>query len=104
MCCCFSYPPINYQDIVYYTEPKKKEQKMSLDEVDPELLATFDKLGIPISEQKRLSNVAVDAVFDSVSIATTFREELAKAGVIFCSISEAVKEYPELVKKHMGSV
>ena len=99
-----SYPPIDYQNIVYYTEPKQKEVKKSLDEVDPELLATFDKLGIPIQEQKRLSNVAVDAVFDSVSIATTFREELAKAGVIFCSFSEAVKEYPELVKKHMGSV
>mmetsp|Transcript_31846 Transcript_31846/g.75618 ORF Transcript_31846/g.75618 Transcript_31846/m.75618 type:complete len:485 (-) Transcript_31846:80-1534(-) len=98
------YPPINYQDIVYYTEPKQKEKKQSLDEVDPELLETFEKLGIPISEQKRLANVAVDAVFDSVSIATTFREELAKAGVIFCSISEAVKEYPDLVKKYMGSV
>eukprot|EP00193_Tetraselmis_chui_P021151 CAMPEP_0177771954 /NCGR_PEP_ID=MMETSP0491_2-20121128/11927_1 /TAXON_ID=63592 /ORGANISM="Tetraselmis chuii, Strain PLY429" /LENGTH=559 /DNA_ID=CAMNT_0019289657 /DNA_START=640 /DNA_END=2319 /DNA_ORIENTATION=+ len=98
------YPPINYQDIVYYTEPKQKKKLQSLDEVDPELLATFEKLGIPIAEQKKLSNVAVDAVFDSVSIATTFREELAKAGVIFCSISEAVKEYPELVKKHMGSV
>ena len=75
-----------------------------LDEVDPELLKTFDKLGIPLSEQKRLSNVAVDAVFDSVSIATTFREDLAKAGVIFCSISEAIKEYPDLIKKHLGSV
>lgn len=76
-----------------------KEKKKSLDEVDPELLATFEKLGIPLNEQKRLANVAVDAVFDSVSIATTFREELSKAGVIFCSISEAVKEYPELVRK-----
>lgn len=98
------YPPINYQDIVYYSEPKMKEKKQSLDEVDPELLATFDKLGIPLGEQKRLANVAVDAVFDSVSIATTFREELAKAGVIFCSISDAVKEYPDLVKKYLGSV
>lgn len=78
--------------------------KKSLDEVDPELLATFNKLGIPLQEQKRLANVAVDAVFDSVSIATTFRGELAKAGVIFCSISEAIKEYPDLIKKHMGSV
>ena len=99
-----SYPPIDFQKLSYYSEPKKKEQKQSLDEVDPELLRTFDKLGIPLNEQKRLSNVAVDAVFDSVSIATTFREELAKAGVIFCSISEAIKEYPELVKKHLGSV
>eukprot|EP01026_Neomeris_dumetosa_P051271 TRINITY_DN4508_c0_g1_i12.p1 TRINITY_DN4508_c0_g1~~TRINITY_DN4508_c0_g1_i12.p1 ORF type:complete len:528 (-),score=73.20 TRINITY_DN4508_c0_g1_i12:372-1955(-) len=98
------YPPIDYQDVSYYSAPKMKPQKESLDEVDPELLATFDKLGIPLNEQKRLANVAVDAVFDSVSIATTFREELAKHGVIFCSISEAVKEYPELVKKHIGSV
>eukprot|EP00197_Chlamydomonas_leiostraca_P003843 CAMPEP_0202865926 /NCGR_PEP_ID=MMETSP1391-20130828/6699_1 /ASSEMBLY_ACC=CAM_ASM_000867 /TAXON_ID=1034604 /ORGANISM="Chlamydomonas leiostraca, Strain SAG 11-49" /LENGTH=533 /DNA_ID=CAMNT_0049545817 /DNA_START=98 /DNA_END=1699 /DNA_ORIENTATION=+ len=98
------YPEINYQDIAYYSEPKMKEKKASLDEVDPELLRTFDKLGIPLGEQKRLANVAVDAVFDSVSIATTFREDLAKHGVIFCSISEAVKEYPDLVRKHMGSV
>lgn len=98
------YPPIDYQAVSYYSEPKQKEKKASLDEVDPELLRTFDKLGIPLNEQKRLSNVAVDAVFDSVSIATTFREELAKAGVIFCSISEAVKEYPDIVKKHLGSV
>jgi len=98
------HPPIDYQDISYYSEPKEMEKKESLDEVDPELLATFDKLGIPLNEQKRLTNVAVDAVFDSVSIATTFREELAKAGVIFMSISEAVKEYPEIVKKYMGSV
>jgi Fe-S cluster assembly protein SufB len=81
-----------------------KAKLESLDEVDPEILATFDKLGIPLNEQKRLSNVAVDAVFDSVSIATTFREDLAKAGVIFCSISEAIKEYPDLIKKYMGSV
>lgn len=99
-----SYPPIDYQALSYYSEPKKKEQKQSLDEVDPELLETFDKLGIPLNEQKRLANVAVDAVFDSVSIATTFREELSKAGVVFCSISEAVKEYPDLVQKHLGSV
>jgi Fe-S cluster assembly protein SufB len=99
-----TYPPIDYQNISYYSEPKQKEKKASLDEVDPELLRTFDKLGIPLNEQKRLSNVAVDAVFDSVSIATTFRAELAKSGVIFCSISEAVKEYPDLVKMHLGSV
>lgn len=98
------YPRINYQDVSYYSEPKIKEKKQSLDEVDPELLRTFDKLGIPLNEQKRLANVAVDAVFDSVSIATTFREELGKAGVIFCSISEAVKEYPDLIRKHLGSV
>ena len=98
------YPPIDFQKLSYYSEPKKKQKKQSLDEVDPELLRTFDKLGIPLNEQKRLSNVAVDAVFDSVSIATTFREELAKAGVIFCSISEAVKEYPDIVKKNLGSV
>jgi hypothetical protein len=98
------YPTIDYQDLSYYSEPKVKEKKLSLDEVDPELLRTFDKLGIPLNEQKRLANVAVDAVFDSVSIATTFREELSKAGVIFCSISEAVREYPDLVRKHLGSV
>ena len=98
------YPTIDYQGYSYYSAPKQKPVKASLDEVDPELLATFEKLGIPLNEQKRLANVAVDAVFDSVSIATTFKEELAKAGVIFCSISEAVKEYPELVKKYMGSV
>lgn len=99
-----TYPAINFQDYSYYSQPKMKEKKASLDEVDPELLKTFDKLGIPLNEQKRLANVAVDAVFDSVSIATTFREELKKAGVIFCSISEAVKEYPDLVKKYLGSV
>ncbi|CAI7783259.1 unnamed protein product [Closterium sp. NIES-53] len=99
-----TYPKIDFQDVIYYSEPKQKETKASLDEVDPELLATFDKLGISISEQKRLANVAVDVVFDSVSIATTFREELAKAGVIFCSISEAVREYPDLVRKYLGKV
>ena len=99
------YPAINYQNIVYYSAPKKKlEKKGSLDEVDPALLETFDKLGIPLSEQKRLSNVAVDAIFDSVSIGTTFKEKLAEDGVIFCSISEAVEEYPELVQKYLGSV
>ena len=92
------YPPIDYQDIVYYAAPKQQEaKKASLDEVDPKLLETFDKLGIPLSEQKRLSNVAVDAVFDSVSIATTYKEKLAEHGVVFCSFSEAVKEHPELI-------
>ena len=98
------YPSIDLQDITYYAEPRQKEKKASLDEVDPELLDTFEKLGIPITEQKRLANVAVDAVFDSVSIATTFREDLAKVGVIFCSLSEAIQEYPDLVKKYLGSV
>ena len=98
------YPTINYQDIIYYAAPKKDHKKSSLDEVDPKLLETFEKLGIPISEQKRLANVAVDAVFDSVSIATTYREKLAEKGVIFCSISEAVKEYPDLINKYLGTV
>ena len=97
-------PPIDYQDIHYYAAPKSAEAPKSLDEVDPELLATYEKLGIPLNEQKMLAGVAVDAVFDSVSVATTFREELAKAGVIFCPISEAIRDYPELVKKYMGSV
>jgi len=96
--------PIDFQDIVYYSRPKYKGKKKSLDEVDPELLSTFEKLGIPLTEQKRLTNVAVDAVFDSESIGTTFQKELAEAGVIFCSISEAIKEHPELVKKYLGSV
>ncbi|MFM7452933.1 MAG: Fe-S cluster assembly protein SufB, partial [Cyanobium sp.] len=98
------YPAIDYQDIVYYAAPKQQQKKTSLDEVDPKLLETFDKLGIPLSEQKRLSNVAVDAVFDSVSIATTFREQLAEHGVIFCSITEAVKEYPDLIERYLGTV
>ena len=98
------YEPINYQEIIYYAAPKSNEKKTSLEEVDPKLLETFDKLGIPLSEQKRLSNVAVDAVFDSVSIATTYKEKLAEHGVIFCSISEAVSEYPDLVKNYIGSV
>ena len=100
-----NYPAIDYQDIVYYSAPKKKQEKKgSLDEVDPAILETFEKLGIPLSEQKRLSNVAVDAIFDSVSIGTTFKEKLAEDGVIFCSISEAVEEHPELVQKYLGSV
>ncbi|NJL41604.1 MAG: Fe-S cluster assembly protein SufB [Leptolyngbyaceae cyanobacterium RM2_2_4] len=98
------YPPIDYQNIVYYSAPKKKDKLGSLDEVDPTLLETFEKLGIPLSEQKRLSNVAVDAIFDSVSVATTFKEKLAEEGVIFCSISEALQHYPDLVKKYLGSV
>ncbi len=98
------YPKIDYQDIIYYAAPKTKEKKRSLEEVDPELLDTFSRLGIPLSEQKRLGNVAVDAVFDSVSIATTFKEKLAEHGVIFCGFAEAVKEHPELVKKYLGTV
>lgn len=98
------YPTIDYQNIIYYSAPKQKAKLNSLSEVDPELLDTFEKLGIPLSEQKRLSNVAVDAIFDSVSVATTFKEKLAKDGVIFCSISEALREHPELVQKYLGSV
>jgi Fe-S cluster assembly protein SufB len=99
------YPPINYQDIIYYSAPKQKKEKLnSLDEVDPTLLETFAKLGIPLNEQKRLTNVAVDAIFDSVSVATTYKEKLAKDGVIFCSFSEALQEHPELIKKYLGSV
>ena len=96
------FPKIDYQDIIYYSSPKYKKKLNSLDEVDPELLKTFEKLGISLNEQKKLSNVAVDAVFDSVSIATTFREELAEVGVIFCSISEAIQKYPDLVEKYLG--
>ena len=97
-------PEINYQDIIYYAAPKKKKELDSLDEVDPELLETFDKLGISLNEQKRLANVAVDVVFDSVSIGTTFQEELSKSGVIFTSISEAIHDYPDLIEKYLGSV
>ncbi len=98
------YPKINYQAISYYSAPKKKPQLNSLDELDPELRKTFEKLGISLDEQKRLSGVAVDAVFDSVSVATTFREKLSELGIIFCSFSEAVKNHPDLVKKYLGSV
>lgn len=98
------HPPIDYQAISYYSSPKKQDGPKSLDEVDPELLATYEKLGIPIDEQKALAGIAVDAVFDSVSVATTFRETLAEAGVIFCSISEALREHPELVQRYLGSV
>jgi Fe-S cluster assembly protein SufB len=98
------YDPIDYQDISYYAAPKKKKQLNSLDEVDPEVRATFDKLGIPLVEQQMLAGVAVDAVFDSVSVATTFREKLAKLGIIFCSFSEAVREHPDLVRQYLGTV
>ncbi|MEO8146447.1 MAG: Fe-S cluster assembly protein SufB [Bacteroidia bacterium] len=98
------YPKIDFQDIIYYSAPKPKKELNSLDELDPEIRATFDKLGISLLEQKRLAGVAVDAVIDSVSVKTTFREELSKLGIIFCSFSEAVHDYPELIKKYMGSV
>ncbi|PLX30740.1 MAG: Fe-S cluster assembly protein SufB [Ignavibacteria bacterium] len=98
------YPPIDYQDISYYSAPKMKERPKSLDEVDPELLDTYEKLGIPLKEQEMLAGVAVDAVFDSVSVATTFKEKLSDMGIIFCSFSEAVKDYPDLVRKYLGSV
>jgi len=98
------YPPIDYQALSYYSAPKQKKELKSLDEVDPEILDTYSKLGIPLHEQKLLAGVAVDAVFDSVSVATTFKAKLAEAGVIFCSFSEAVKNHPELVKKYLGSV
>ncbi len=98
------YPSIDYQDIIYYSAPKQKVKPGSLDEIDPELRRTFEKLGISLDEQKRLSGVAVDAVVDSVSIATTFQKELAEQGIIFCSMSEAIKEHPELVKKYLSSV
>lgn len=99
-----TYAPIQYQDIHYYAAPKANKKAASLDEVDPELLRTFEKLGIPLTEQKRLANVAVDAIFDSVSVATTFKKKLLDVGVVFCPLSEAVQEYPELVKAYLGSV
>src|ERR1700748_436300 len=99
-----TYPAINYQDIIYYSAPKAKSEKKSLDEVDPELIKTFEKLGISLNEQKRLSGVAVDAVIDSVSVATTFQKDLAKLGIIFCSFTEAVQKHPDLVEKYLGSV
>ena len=99
------YPAIDYQDLYYYAAPKVKDRPNSLDEVDPELLKTYEKLGIPLKEQEILAGVvAVDAVFDSVSVATTYKKELEKHGVIFCSISEAVHTHPELVKRYLGSV
>ncbi|HVP28774.1 MAG TPA: Fe-S cluster assembly protein SufB [Myxococcota bacterium] len=99
-----THPPIDYQKIVYYSAPKQKVAPQSLDEVDPELLRTYEKLGIPLLEQKRLAGVAVDAVFDSVSVATTFKKELEKHGILFCPFSEAVQRYPELVREYLGSV
>ncbi len=99
-----NYPKIDYQDIYYYSAPKNTEKLKSLDEVDPELLKTYEKLGIPLNEQKALAGVAVDAVFDSVSVVTTFRKQLEEKGVIFCPISEAIKNHPDLVKKYIGSV
>ena len=98
------YPPIDYQAISYYSAPKQKASLKSLDELDPEILRTYEKLGIPLAEQKMLAGVAVDAVFDSVSVATTFKEKLSEVGVIFCSFSEAVQKHPDLVKKYLGSV
>jgi Fe-S cluster assembly protein SufB len=98
------YPAIDYQDIIYYSAPKKKPTLNSLDEVDPEIRATFEKLGIPLEEQKLFTGVAVDAVFDSVSVATTFRTKLAEMGIIFCSFSDAVQEHPDLVRKYLGTV
>ena len=99
-----TYPPIDFQDIRYFAAPKKKQELSSLDEVDPEILRTFEKLGIPLDEQKRLANVAVDVVFDSVSLGTTFKKTLEEAGVVLCSMSEAVKTYPELLEKYLGTV
>ena len=98
------YPPIDYQAIRYYSAPKTQKPLGSLDEVDPELLKTYEKLGIPLAEQKALAGVAVDAVFDSVSVATTFKEKLKELGIIFCSFSEAVQDHPDLVKKYLGTV
>ena len=97
-------PPIDYQDIIYYAAPKQKATRESIDDIDPELKRTFDRLGIPLEEQKHLSGIAVDAVMDSVSVKTTFKETLAEMGIIFCSFSEAVKEYPDLVKRYMGTI
>jgi Fe-S cluster assembly protein SufB len=97
-------PLIDYQDIIYYSAPKQKAKLNSLDEVDPELIETFNKLGIPLEEQKHLAGVAVDAVIDSVSVKTTFKDTLADMGIIFCSFSEAVQEHPDLVQKYLSSV
>ena len=99
-----SHPPIDYQDIIYYSAPKPKKKLASMDEVDPELLKTFEKLGVPMHERASLAGVAVDVIFDSVSVATTYKAKLAEVGIIFCSISEAVHDHPELVRKYMGSV
>src|SRR5215212_7214030 len=98
------YEPIDYQDIIYYSAPKQKVKPESLDQIDPELRRTFEKLGISLDEQKRLTGVAVDAVIDSVSIGTTFKEQLAELGIVFCSMSEAVQEHPDLVRKYLSTV
>ena len=98
------FPAVDFQDIIYYSAPKQKPSLESLDELDPEIKATFDKLGIPLQEQKVMAGVAVDAVFDSVSVATTFKDKLAELGIVFCSFSEAVRDHPELVRKYLGSV
>jgi Fe-S cluster assembly protein SufB len=99
-----SYPKINFQDIIYFSQPKPKKKLASLDEVDPELRRTFEKLGVPLHEQKMMTGVAVDVIFDSVSVTTTYKAKLAEIGIVFCSFSEAVREYPELVKQYLGSV
>jgi len=99
-----TYPAINYQDIIYYSAPRQKVTAKNLEDIDPELIKTFERLGISLTEQKRLSGIAVDAVFDSVSVATTFKDKLGELGIVFCSFSEAVKEHPELIKKYLGSV
>jgi Fe-S cluster assembly protein SufB len=99
-----SYPKIDFQDIIYFAQPKPKKQLASMDEVDPELRRTFEKLGVPLHEQKMMTGVAVDVIFDSVSVTTTYKAKLAEIGIIFCSFSEAVREYPELVKQYLGSV
>ncbi|MCY4635432.1 MAG: Fe-S cluster assembly protein SufB, partial [Acidobacteria bacterium] len=99
-----SFSPVDFQDIIYYSAPKQKPKLNSLDEVDPEIKATFDKLGIPLEEQKQMAGVAVDAVFDSVSVGTTFKAKLAELGIIFCSFSEAVRDHPDLVRRYLGSV
>ena len=101
----FKIPEIDFQDLYYYAKPESENKTPhSLDDLDPELLATFEKLGIPLQEQKRISGVAIDVVFDSISLGTTWKEDLKKVGVIFCSISEAIEEYPELVQKYLGTV
>ena len=98
------FPPVDFQDVIYYSAPKRKPKLESLDDLDPEIKATFDKLGIPLDEQKAMAGVAVDAVFDSVSVATTFKDKLAELGIVFCSFSEAVRDHPDLVRKYLGSV
>ena len=98
------FPPVDFQDVIYYSAPKQKPTLESLDDLDPEIKATFDKLGVPLDEQKIMAGVAVDAVFDSVSVATTFKDKLSELGIIFCSFSEAVRDHPDLVRRYLGSV